>query len=101
MKIARSFLKHKVRNRRVKVATYTTLDNVRLLRELKEIEKEHKDPVVSPVIDSKNWPKTMETLEEYLRGHIAVKGVSISYVVISKDAVAPSLDEPETSFSSA
>ena len=55
----------------------------------------------SPVIDAKNWSKTMEVLEEYLRGNIGVKGVLISYVVRSKEAVASSLDEPETSFSSA
>ena len=74
---------------------------MRLLRELKESKNEHKDPVVSLVIHSKNWPKTMDSLEEYLRGNIGVKGVLISYVVRSEEAVAPSLDEPETSFSSA
>ena len=51
----------------MEVATDITLDNGDLLRELKESEKEHKDHVVSPVIDSKNWPKTMESLEEYRR----------------------------------
>ena len=80
------------------VGTYITLDNVRILRELNESEKEHKDSVVSPVIDAKNWPKTMEIFEEYLRGYIVVKGVPISYVVRFKEAVAPSLDEPEMSF---
>ena len=43
----------------------------------------------------------MDILEEYHRGNIGVKGVPLSYVVRSKEAVAPSLDEPETSFSSA
>ena len=57
--------------------------------------------MVSPVIDAKNWERTMEILEEYLRGHIGVKGVQLSYVVKSKEAVAPELDEPDTSFSSA
>ena len=61
LKIDRFFLKHKVRTRRVAVTTNITLDNVRLLRELKESEKEHKDPVVSPVIDANNCPKTMES----------------------------------------
>ena len=87
LKLASFFLKHKVRTRRVAVATNITLDNVRLLRELRESEKEHKDPVVSPVIDAKNWPKKMDILEEYLRGHIGVKGVPLSYVMISEEAV--------------
>ena len=98
LKLASFFLKHKVRTGRVVVATNITLDNVRLLRELKESKKEHKDPVVSPMIDAKNWPKTIENLEEYLRGHIGVKGVPLSYVEISKEVVPPRLDEPETSF---
>ena len=52
------------------VATDITLDNASLLRELKESKKEHTDPVVSLVIDAKNWPKTMESLEDYLMGGI-------------------------------
>ena len=40
----------------------------------------------------------MESLEEHLRGDIGVKGVPLSYVVRSKEAAAPSLNEPETSF---
>ena len=57
--------------------------------------------MVSLVIDALNCPKTMEILEEYRRGHIGVKGVPLYYVVRSEEAVDPSLDEPETSFSSA
>ena len=52
-----------------------------LLRELKERKKEHKDNVVSLVIDTKNWPKTMESFEDFIRGNIGVKGISLSYVV--------------------
>ena len=42
----------------------------------------------------------MESLEEYLKGNIGVRGVPLSYVVRSKEAVAPILDEPGTNFSS-
>ena len=101
LKLSRFFLKHKIRTGRVAVVTDITLDNVRLFHDLKEIEKELTDTLVSPVIDAKNWPKTLESLEEYLRGNIGVKGVPFSYVAISEEAVDPSLDEPETSFLSA
>ena len=40
----------------------------------------------------------MDSLDEYLRGHIGVKGIPLSYVVRSEEAVDPSSDEPETSF---
>ena len=78
LKLARFLLKHKLRTGRVAVATNVTLDNVRLLRQLEYLVKEHKDPVVSPVIDAKNWPKTMENLEKDLRGNIGDKGVPLS-----------------------
>ena len=98
LKLASFFRKHKIRTGRVVVSTNIKLDNVQLLRELKESKKEHTDPLVSTVIDTNNWPKTMESLEEYLKGHIGVKGLPLSYMMIFKEAVAPSLDEPETSF---
>ena len=60
LKLAILFLVHKIRTVRVAVATNIMLDKVRLLRELKESEKEHTNPLVSPVVDAKNWPKTME-----------------------------------------
>ena len=81
--------------------TEITLESVRLLCELKESEKEHADPTVTILIDAKNWPKTMEGLEEYLRGNIGVKGVPLSYVVRANEVVTPSSDEPAASFSSA
>ena len=68
------FLENKLRTGRVAVATDITLDNVRLLRELKESKRGHKDTVVSPVIDANNWPETMEILEEYHRGNIELNG---------------------------
>ena len=54
LKLARLFLKHKIRTRRVAVATDTILDNVCLLCDLKERKKEHTDPLVSMVIYAKN-----------------------------------------------
>ena len=77
LKLASFLLKHKISTGRVAVPTDITLDNARLFHELKESKKEHTDTLVSPVIDTKNWPKTMESLEEYVRGHIGVKGVPI------------------------
>ena len=78
LKLDSFFLNHKIRTGRVAVTTDITLDNVRLLRELKESEREHTDPLVSLVIDAKNWTKIMESLEEYLMGHIGVRRVPIS-----------------------
>ena len=84
LKLASFFLEEKIRTGRVVVATDIKFDNVRLLRDLKEIKKENTDPLVSTVIDSNNWPKNMESLKEYLRGDIGGKGVPLYYVVIPK-----------------
>ena len=63
LKLASFFLKHKIRTGKVEVSTDILLDNVGLLRALKESEKEHTDNLISPVIDANNFPKTMEILE--------------------------------------
>ena len=65
LKLASFFPEHKIRTVSVAVANDTTLDNVRLLRDLKESKKEHTDPLVSPAIDANNWPKNIESLEDY------------------------------------
>ena len=57
--------------------------------------------MVYPVVDVKNWTKLVDSLEEYHRDNSGVKGVPLSYMMRSKEAVAPRLDEPETSFLSA
>ena len=98
LKRASFFLRNKTRNGRVVIPTDKPLDNVCPLRDLKESVNEHTYPLVSTVIDTNNWPKTMECLEKYLMGNIGVKGVMLSYVVRPKEAVASRSDEPETSF---
>jgi hypothetical protein len=62
-----------------------TLDNVRSLRKYKAWEEQHQD-VEPPEIPNKNWPRNIESLEEYLRGCLGVTGVSLAYVL------RPSLD---------
>ena len=63
LKLARFFLKHKIRNGRVAVPTDIMFYIVGLLREIKDSKKEHKYPLVSLAIDDKNWKNTMECLE--------------------------------------
>ena len=64
LKLASFFLDQKLSTVRLAIATDIILDNVRLFRELKESEKEINNPVVYPVIDANNWPKTIDGLEE-------------------------------------
>ena len=32
----------------------------------------HKDPEVLPTVNPKDWPKTLETVEDYIRGFLGV-----------------------------
>ena len=44
------------------------------------MEESYKEPEVVPTIDSKDWTKTLETVEEYIRGFRGVYGQPFSYV---------------------
>lgn len=38
--------------------------------DLKKAESEHTNPTEKPKINDANWPKTLDYIEEYLRGHL-------------------------------
>ena len=75
LKLSRFFLKHKIRTGSAAVATDIKLDDVKLLSEIKESDREQMDTLVSLLIDENNWTKIMESLKEYLKGNIGVKWV--------------------------
>ena len=52
------------------------------------MEESHKDPKVVPTIDPRHWPKTLETVEEYIRVFCGVDGQSLSYG-LRDDLIAP------------
>jgi hypothetical protein len=58
-----------------------TSTNVCKLIKQHDTEKNHTNPDTLPAIDSKDWPKTMEAVEEYLRQFCEVNDVPLSYVV--------------------
>ena len=69
-----------------------TLDTVRELRDHRSWELEHED-VDPPEINTKNWPATIEAIEEYLRGCLGSSGIPLSYVVREEIAI-PAADPP-------
>ena len=88
LKMACYYLRYKQRVSRPLTAASLTLINVRGLRGLREWEDAHKD-VDKPEIDSKDWPRTMEGLEEYLRGCLGVDGTPLAYVIRDDPEVPP------------
>ena len=45
----------------------------------RDMEEDHKDPELVPTVDPRDWPKTMEIMEEYIRGFLGVDGQPFSY----------------------
>ena len=69
LKLLAFYLRHQDRiSRQVEVANIT-LDTIRAIRELREFESSYSTPkdTTAPVINAKDWPKTMEAIQEYLR----------------------------------
>jgi hypothetical protein len=98
LKLASYFLRHQERISRTVVYADVTLDGVRALRDLKQYEKDHVDPTAEPTIDTKDWSATMEGIEEWLRGHLGVNKVPLSYVVRREKDVVASADDPSANY---
>ena len=58
-----------------------TLAQVRTMKPQILQESTAKDPTVVPTIDMKNWPRTMESVESYIRGHLGVDKTPLSYAI--------------------
>ena len=43
------------------------------------MEEAHKDPEVVPTFNTRDWPNTLETAEEYIRGCSLVDGQPLNY----------------------
>jgi hypothetical protein len=92
LKLLAFFLRHQERVGRVPVAANITLDTIRSLRELRDFELSYKPPDDPPTINAKDWPKTMESIHEYLRSYLGDRKIPLAYVV-RKDETVP-VDDP-------
>ena len=57
-----------------------TLPEVKSLKAQKLLEENHKDPITVPGIDFKNWPKTMDSIKQWINGHRGIDGSLLGYV---------------------
>jgi hypothetical protein len=62
------------------------------VRELREFELTYRKPDDLPSINAKDWPKTMEAIDEYLRSVLGERQIPLAYVVW-KDERVPEMDE--------
>ena len=64
------------------------LSKVRVVYHQQDMEEAHKDPEVVPTVNPRDWPKTLETVEEYIRRFCGVGGQPLSYG-LRYDFIAP------------
>jgi len=73
-------LRHHTRVSRPVIWADITLLSIRALSAQAEMESSHRDPITLPAMDSKNWTKNFEAIDEYFRGLRGYKKSSLYYV---------------------
>jgi hypothetical protein len=94
LKLAAYYIRHQKRINRPAMVAGITIDSVRRLRELRASEESHKDPTEKPVINDKNWPRTLEDIVEHLRNHLGQTHIPLAYVVRKEEEVQPHIQDP-------
>lgn len=88
MKLLAFYLRHQERVSRSVQAPDITLESIRTLRELREFESTYKATTDdAPTINTKDWPKTMESIHEFLRSYLGEHKIPLAYVVRKDDGV--------------
>ncbi|KAI2505609.1 hypothetical protein MHU86_8851 [Fragilaria crotonensis] len=98
LKLLAFYLRHQERVSRPVNAPDLTLAMIRTVRELREFEATYKDPSTDlPTINIKDWPKTMEAIEEYLHSFLGERKIPLAYVVRKNENI-PEGEDPSTSY---
>jgi hypothetical protein len=67
---------------------------------MKAAKESHKDLTEKPIINDKNWQRTLDDVEEYLCNHLGQTHIPLSYVVRKNEQVPPHLVDPPNNYTS-
>ena len=97
MKLASFWLHYQELTSRLVTPADITLPNLRSIKSLKEWHDNHKSNPDPPegIVDAANWPKTIESIKEYLKICVGVNGVPLAYVVRKEPTVPPQTPTPQ------
>ena len=98
LKLAIYFIKHQDRVSRVVRPGDIDLAGIRRLVKQRDTEEGHTDPDIPPKISIKDWPATMEAVEEYLRQFRGQNGVPLNYVVRKDLKPIRAADDPAINY---
>jgi hypothetical protein len=94
LKLCVYYLKHMERVQRKPVVNTINLVLVHIYYDQQIHEVSFKNSVEEPVINDKDWPRTLETIKEYLASQYGGTGDTLDYVVRLDIAVKPEADKP-------
>jgi hypothetical protein len=94
MKLCFYYLKYMERVQRKPVVNFINLVLVRSYSDQQRHEVSFKKTVEEPVINGKDWPRTLETIKEYLASQYGGTGAPLDYVVIPEITVKPEAEDP-------
>jgi hypothetical protein len=88
------YLKHIERVQGVPTAASITLEVVHGYHEQQRYEEKFKKTAVEPDINDKYWPRTMESIREYLVAQYGAKGSTLDYVIRQEVEVKSHATDP-------
>jgi hypothetical protein len=94
LKLCVYYLKHMERVQRKPIANSTNLILVRSYRDQQRHEVSFKKTAEEPFINDKDWPRTLETIKEYLASQYGGTGATFDYVVWPDIEVKPEAQDP-------
>jgi hypothetical protein len=95
LKLAVFYLRHQAMISRIAAPTSVALTVLRSLRSTKEYEENFKLTTEQPVINDKNWPRTMEAIRELFGFVLGETGVPLAYFVRENVEIPPGTDPSE------
>ena len=94
LKLVCHYLCHHDRTLPATVAADITLDNVCHTNNLCATERNHENATAVPLLTASYWPKNIEMLQEFLRGHLGETRIPLAYVIRNEPAI-PAVDPPD------
>jgi hypothetical protein len=95
LKLSVFYLKHQEIVSREHNVRDITLTVVCVYHDQQKWEEEFKKTVVEPVINDKDWLRTLENIWDYLASILSVNGVHLAYVTRTEITVPDAYDDPE------
>ena len=98
LKLMGYWLRHQRRISRTAAPGDITLATVRAIKRLYQFEKDYEEPDVDFEVDDRDWPRTIEALDEYLLSVLGVSGLPLAYVTRKDQEALPEGDEGPDEF---